>query len=94
MYREVQGIPPDLTVLFDELGWRSVGSVGSGDIYTFENDTGPDDANHALDGIAIAHLPDGRKLPLDGAVLYDVGPTILRLMGMEPPGDMIGNAWA
>ena len=44
---QVRGVAPDLLVYFDNLGWRSVGSFGHGDVYTFENDTGPDDANHA-----------------------------------------------
>lgn len=50
---EVKGIPPDLTVYFGDLGWRSVGSVGSKSMYIFENDTGPDEANHAQHGIFI-----------------------------------------
>jgi len=33
--------------------WAPAGTVGSGEIHTFENDTGPDDANHAQDGLLI-----------------------------------------
>jgi predicted AlkP superfamily phosphohydrolase/phosphomutase len=51
----IAGIPPDLTVYFGDLAWRSVGSVGLGDIYTFDNDTGPDEANHDWKGIFIAN---------------------------------------
>ena len=48
---QVRGLaPPDLFVYFGNLRWRSVGTVGTGQIHTFENDTGPDDANHAQDG--------------------------------------------
>lgn len=56
MYREVRGIAPDLMVYFDDLYWRAVGTVGYDGIYTFENDTGPDDANHAQHGIFIEAL--------------------------------------
>ena len=51
MYRQVRGIPPDLTVFFGDLSWRSAGTVGNNCIHLFENDTGPDDANHAMDGM-------------------------------------------
>ena len=54
IYREVNGVPPDLIVYFGDLRWRSVGTVGRGMIRWHENDTGPDDANHAPDGVFIA----------------------------------------
>src|SRR4051812_33210877 len=58
LYRDVRGAaPPDLFVYFGNLRWRSVGTVGTGEIHTFENDTGPDDANHAADGLVIAKGP-------------------------------------
>ena len=40
-------------VYFGNLAWRSVGSIGDGSIHVFENDTGPDDANHAQEGLYI-----------------------------------------
>lgn len=56
LYRSVHGIAPDLMVYFDDLFWRAVGTVGYDGIYTYENDTGPDDANHAQHGIFIEAL--------------------------------------
>jgi predicted AlkP superfamily phosphohydrolase/phosphomutase len=56
IYREVRGVAPDLMVYFDDLYWRAVGTVGYDGIYTYENDTGPDDANHAQRGIFIEAL--------------------------------------
>lgn len=56
IYREVRGIAPDMMVYFDDLLWRAVGTVGYESIYTYENDTGPDDANHAQHGIFIEAL--------------------------------------
>lgn len=89
LYREVKGVPPDLIVYFGDLAWRSVGSLGLQSIYTFENDTGPDEANHDWHGIFVMNevgcqrggLPKGRR---DHLTLYDVGPTILAFFGLEP----------
>ena len=92
IYREQRNVPPDLLTYFDDLRWRSVGSVGSGAIHTHENDTGPDDANHAEEGMFILRAPGlsgGRKL--EGARLIDAGPTILDLLGYDIPSEMQGR---
>ncbi|MBN1342894.1 MAG: alkaline phosphatase family protein [Phycisphaerae bacterium] len=93
VYDKVNNVPPDLIVLFGNLNWRSVGTVGNPSIYTFENDTGPDDANHARYGMYLLHHP---SLPprgrVDSASLYDVAPTVLKLMGLPVPGDMRGKS--
>ena len=60
IYKTVRGIAPDMMVYFDDLFWRAVGTVGYESIYTYENDTGPDDANHAQHGIFIEAL-GGKK---------------------------------
>ena len=58
VYDEVNGVAPDLIVYFGDLAWRAVGTVGGDEgIHTFENDTGPDDANHAQDGLLIMAGP-------------------------------------
>jgi len=60
LYRKINGIPPDLLVYFDDLGHRSIGTVGHGVIHLEENDTGPDEANHAHAGLLIAPgMPEG-----------------------------------
>lgn len=51
IYRQRRGVCPDLIVYFGDLHWRSVGSIGHGAVWTHTNDTGPDDANHAQQGI-------------------------------------------
>jgi predicted AlkP superfamily phosphohydrolase/phosphomutase len=93
LYRIVRGAaPPDLLVYFGDLRWRSVGTVGMGQVHTFENDTGPDDANHAPDGLLIATGPGIAPCgPIPGMQLMDVTPTILRLFGLEVPGDLQGR---
>lgn len=92
VYREVHGIPPDLIVYFGDLYWRSVGSVGHGGIHTFDNDTGPDDANHAENGMLIMWGPGlGGGREVHGLQLMDCAPTALRLLGVEVPPGMHGR---
>ena len=93
LYRTTNGVAPDLIVYFGNLDWRSVGSVGYGSIYTFDNDTGPDDANHAQHGIFMLRKPghtNGAR-QLSGLRLYDVAPTILNLYGLPVPAEMQGR---
>ena len=93
IYKQVKGIPPDLLVYFGNLDWRAVGSLGVGDIYTFENDTGPDDANHAQQGLFILYDParEGNGGKRMDAQIMDIAPTVLDLMGLPVPRDMNGN---
>jgi predicted AlkP superfamily phosphohydrolase/phosphomutase len=93
IYLKVRNIPPDLLVYWGNLNWRSVGSFGHGGVYTFENDTGPDEANHADNGMFILYdprSPDTNK-EIKGRQLMDVAPTILELMGVKVPVDMQGG---
>jgi len=93
VYSQVRGVPPDLFVYFDDLNWRSVGSVGTGAIYTFENDTGPDDANHDWNGIFIASGPGIEKRGHTPQMsIIDVAPTMLSLLGAPAPQDMQGGS--
>ena len=92
LWREQRGIPPDLVVYFGDLGWRSNGSLGHGRHWTFDNDTGPDDANHDRDGICIVAgpgVPAGRR---DDLLIYDIAPTILSLAGLPAAAGMRGRA--
>ncbi|MBA3832240.1 MAG: alkaline phosphatase family protein [Chthoniobacterales bacterium] len=93
LYQEVRGVAPDLIVYFGDLYWRSVGTVGGGKLHTFENDTGPDGANHAQHGIIMVRPAGGlpRDHVLEGARIVDVAPTVLRLLGLPIPGDMEGK---
>src|SRR5918994_1800683 len=69
-----------------------MGTFGLGTLHTFENDTGPDDANHAQDGLLIVSGPGiAPRGPISGMQLMDVTPTILRLFGIEVPADMQGR---
>jgi len=95
LYRTCKNIAPDLIAYFGDLNWRAVGSVGMGCLHTFENDTGPDDANHARNGMFIfsdPRIPDterGRRL--EGITLYDIAPSILDCTQTKTPADMLGE---
>jgi predicted AlkP superfamily phosphohydrolase/phosphomutase len=92
VYHKVRNVAPDLIVYWGNLNWRSVGSLGHGDIYTFENDTGPDEANHAQNGMFILYDPRSpEKKQVTGRQLMDVAPTLLELMGLPVPSDMQGG---
>lgn len=94
VYPEVRGVAPDLIVYFGDLDWRSVGSVGNPSIYTYENDTGPDGANHDRAGVfALANLPGQRLGRVDGLNLIDVGASILSLYGLEAPDGAVGRSF-
>jgi predicted AlkP superfamily phosphohydrolase/phosphomutase len=85
------GDRPDLMVYFDDLFWRSAGTLGHSDIYLSENDTGPDDAVHSQYGIFILH---DRQLAQTGPIpdvdILDVAPTLLRRLNLPVPSSMEG----
>ena len=91
-FPEVRGDYPDLMVYFDDLFWRSAGTLGWNSRYLQENDTGPDDAVHAQEGIYILVDPaSGAKGRRDIDIL-DVAPTVLRGLGLEVPAVMTGRS--
>jgi predicted AlkP superfamily phosphohydrolase/phosphomutase len=94
LYEERNGIPPDLIVYFGDLFWRSVGQVGTGRIHVLENDTGPDDANHAPDGLYLIVGNGIAPGPGEERSLLDVAPTLLSLLGERVPADMEGTSFA
>ena len=95
IYRSVNRIAPDLIVHFGGLYWRSVGGVGYPEIHVQENDTGPDDCNHAQFGSFILAAPN---FPLQGELhnvhLLDIAPTLLELGGYDVPPSMQGRSLA
>lgn len=95
IYRQVNNIAPDLIVYFGDLNWRSVGSLGLNTVHTFKNDTGPDDANHAQQGLYILYHPRAQGHgPGPRRNLMDVAPTVLDLMGVPAPTEMQGTTFA
>ncbi|MFN2544194.1 MAG: alkaline phosphatase family protein [Actinomycetota bacterium] len=97
VYPEVRGVAPDLIVYFGDLEWRSVGAVRAGvvqGVFTYENDTGPDGANHDRTGVfAMVGAPAQPAGRVEGLRLIDVGPTILSLYGIEAPEGAQGRSF-
>jgi predicted AlkP superfamily phosphohydrolase/phosphomutase len=93
LYRAVRNVAPDLIVHFGDLYWRSIGGVGYDGLYRQENDTGPDDCNHAQFG---TFLLTGPNVPatgeIDGVHLLDIAPTLLDLSGQPVPAIMQGRS--
>ena len=95
LYRRVEGIAPDLVVIFGDLSWRAAGTLGYDTLYTYENDTGPDEANHAQYGffnwIAPGLAPESTPRDID---ILDIAPTLLAQLGLAPDAGMLGRAIA
>lgn len=89
LYRTVRGVAPDLLTYFGDLHWRSVGSIGLRRLHTFDNDTGPDEANHDWDGIFMLNgagcrtsgIPPG-TIPLSR--IEEIAPLVLQWFGIDP----------
>jgi predicted AlkP superfamily phosphohydrolase/phosphomutase len=92
LYPEVNGIAPDLLVYFDDLRWRSNGRVGTDSLHVFENDTGPDDANHAHEGVYVLAADRVRAGPGPERDLRDLAPTLLALLGEPIPAEIEGSS--
>jgi len=90
-FDEVNGEYPDLMVYFDDLYWRSAGTLGHGTMFLPENDTGPDDAVHAQEGIYILRDPKNAKTEWRDANILDIAPTVLDRLGIPAPADMKGK---
>ena len=82
IYPVVKGDKPDMMVYFDDLYWRSAGTLGWDSYYLLENDTGPDDAVHSEYGVFALHVP-GVESGVVECTIYDFAPTILSLFGLN-----------
>jgi predicted AlkP superfamily phosphohydrolase/phosphomutase len=93
LYGIARGDKPDLMVYLDDLNWRSAGTVGHPSLYLFENDTGPDDSVHSMDGVLMMHRPGhdmgGRELK--GASAQDIAPTLMKMLGLDPAQEKVGG---
>jgi len=80
LFERARGLPPDLFVYLGQLAWRSLDTIG-GPVFTEANDTGPDAANHAWDGVFISA---GAGVPalgeVDGLALIAVAGMVERLL--------------
>jgi predicted AlkP superfamily phosphohydrolase/phosphomutase len=91
LYRATNGDKPDLMVYFGDLDWRSAGTVGHDSLYLSENDTGPDDSVHSMDGVFLLANPSkdlGGKETF-GLELRNIGPSLLKAYGLHYGDDGI-----
>lgn len=92
LYRRCKGDKPDLMVYFDDLYWRSAGTIGHDSLYLSENDTGPDDAVHSQEGIFILYDPKKKySKNIERVNILDIAPTIVQLFGLPLPAYMKGK---
>ena len=92
LYPVAVGDRPDLMVYLDDLDWRSAGTVGHPSMYLSENDTGPDDSVHAMDGVFLLYDPRHEYgHAIEDIGLIDVAPTVLSLLGLPVPDAMEGS---
>ncbi|MBI1918635.1 MAG: alkaline phosphatase family protein, partial [Planctomycetes bacterium] len=91
LYRKVRNVAPDLIVQLGGLYWRSIGGLGYPSLHVQENDTGPDDCNHAQFGVFILAAPSlSIRGEVEGMHLLDVAPTLLDLAGCKIPPTVQG----
>ncbi len=92
VFDEVRGLAPDLFAYFDDLRWRSAGTVGHSGLFLPENDTGPDDSVHSWDGLLAASGPGVQaRGPISPNHIRDVAPTILEILRVPRPATMRGQ---
>lgn len=95
LYRQVRNVAPDLIVHFGGLAYRSIGGVGYDELIVLENDTGPDDCNHAQFGAFILAGPRWPALgEMQNVRLLDLAPTLLEAAGFDVPSTMQGKSLA
>lgn len=94
IYRQVRNVAPDLVVHFGALDWRSIGDVGyKGRVHLRENDSGPDDCNHAQFGAFVIAAPNVPELgEIAGARLLDIAPTLMEVGGYDIPEAFQGRS--
>jgi predicted AlkP superfamily phosphohydrolase/phosphomutase len=93
IYKTVRNVAPDLIAHFGGLYWRSIGGVGYPTIHVQENDTGPDDCNHAqLGSFILAASNSQLQGEVAGAHILDLAPTLLELGGYDVPPTMQGKS--
>jgi predicted AlkP superfamily phosphohydrolase/phosphomutase len=93
IYPRVEGIAPDLITIFGGLHWRAVGTLGWPELHLFENDTGPDEANHAQYGFFQLVVPGVPPTPCPQDIdILDIAPTLLAHLGVPVPVRMTGRA--
>jgi predicted AlkP superfamily phosphohydrolase/phosphomutase len=81
MYAETIGDFPDLMASFDDYSIRAAGTIGHDAMYLRENDTGPDDSMHSMEGVLVIYDPKHPKSnKVESVSILDIAPTVLHIM--------------
>jgi len=93
LYGECGGSKSDLMVYFDNLSWRSAGTIGHDTFYLSENDTGPDDSVHDMNGVFLLYhkKKTNHVTKLNKLSIYDIAPIVLGIMNIAVPKEMQGS---
>lgn len=93
LYRRAIGDKPDLMLYFGGLDWRSAGTVGHEGLFLSENDTGPDDSVHSMDGVLMVNVPgrDFKAKEIRGADVSQIAATLLKVMMRDPSREGVGG---
>ncbi|MFW6134260.1 MAG: alkaline phosphatase family protein [Elusimicrobiota bacterium] len=84
LYENPKGEKPDLMVFWDDLCWRSAGTLGHDSVYLEENDTGPDDGVHDWKGIVMGWKKGWNKgIQLKDTSILDIYPTVLKYLDID-----------
>ncbi len=84
LYPVIKGDPPDLIAYFDNLYWRSAGTLGWRTMYLRENDRGPDDAVHDWYGVFSIYDPESSfEVKKDTYKIEEVSSVIEEILGIE-----------
>jgi predicted AlkP superfamily phosphohydrolase/phosphomutase len=95
VYARVTGIAPDLLFYPGDLRLRCAETLGHGGLFLEANDTGPDVANHAWEGLFVLADPEREgQGAVPDAHLLDVAPTLCERLDLVPPGWMRGGRLA
>ena len=85
IYPVTKGDKPDLMIYFDDLYWRSAGTLGHPSNYLPENDMGPDDAVHSEYGVFTLLMPGMDEPKFIESTIYDFAPTVLKIFDISVP---------
>ncbi len=89
IYAEVNNIAPDLMVYFNDLAWRSIGSLGHDSYIIPADKLEPYSANHTKQGILISN--QGNKGYMSEIDIKDIVPSILGYYGIDIPAGLQGK---
>ncbi|GEM_PF-853498 len=93
LFPSLQGVAPDLLVAYNRPGWRVTAQVGRGDVWCDARSVQMDAAVETPYGFMVLYDPHnlGGGRQLDDAMLADVVPTLLTLLGHNIPARLRGR---